>query len=347
MKPLVSILIPAFNAEKWIGAAIQSAIAQSWSQKEIIVVDDGSTDQTLTVARRFECGSVRVIAQNNRGSAEARNKGYSVCQGDYIQWLDADDLLAPDKIANQMKIATAESKTTLLSSAWGCFFYRPGKAKFVRTSLWKDLGPCEWLFNKLSEGLWMACQSWLVSRELSELAGPWDVRLSADDDGEYFSRVMLSSERIKFVPEAHSYVSTVNANSLSKNTHSSERKAWSQLESIRLQMQYLRSLEDSGRTREACLKEIQRSMISFYPEFPDVVSQANSLAAQLSGQLRIPELGWKWNWLQHLLGFNIAKQISLRLQGASVWPSKWLDHLCSRLEDQECYKQVDIKRVLG
>lgn len=332
MKPLVSILIPAFNAEKWIAATIQSAIAQSWSQKEIIVVDDGSTDQTLTVARKFESGSVRVITQNNRGSAEARNKAYSISQGDYIQWLDADDLLAPDKIAKQMEVAINESRRILLSSAWGCFFYRPKKARFVRTSLWQDLEPLDWLLNKLNEGVWMACQSWLVSRELSQMAGPWDTRLSADDDGEYFARAILSAELIKFVPDAISYVSTVNAGSLSKNTHSSERKVRSQFQSTCLQIQYLRSLEDSERTRAACLKELQRWLIYFYPEFPDIVARANSLAGELGGQLTTPELSWKWNWLRRLFGWEVAKRISLAMQGTSVLPSKSLDYVFSRLE---------------
>lgn len=104
LEPLVSILIPAFNAEEWIADTLRSAIAQSWPRKEIIVVDDGSTDQTLTVARQFESDSVRVVTQENQGAAAARNKAFSLSSGEYIQWLDADDLLAPDKIARQMEV---------------------------------------------------------------------------------------------------------------------------------------------------------------------------------------------------------------------------------------------------
>src|SRR5271166_5822373 len=99
MKPLVSVLIPAFNAQAWIGDTLESAVSQTWPQKEIIVVNDGSTDQTLASVQRFESAGVRVITQENQGAAAARNKAFSLCQGDYVQWLDADDLLAPDKIA--------------------------------------------------------------------------------------------------------------------------------------------------------------------------------------------------------------------------------------------------------
>jgi len=102
-RPLVSILIPAFNAEEWISDTLSSAIAQTWERKEIIVVDDGSSDQTLTVARRFESQGVRVVPQKNQGAAAARNTALSLSQGDYIQWLDADDLLAPTRLPGRWK----------------------------------------------------------------------------------------------------------------------------------------------------------------------------------------------------------------------------------------------------
>src|ERR1700722_18018315 len=99
MKPLVSILIPAYNSEKWISDTLRSAIAQTWTHKEIIVVDDGSKDQTAAIARQFEADGVRVVTQKNQGAAAARNTAFGLSRGDYIQWLDADDLLSPDKIS--------------------------------------------------------------------------------------------------------------------------------------------------------------------------------------------------------------------------------------------------------
>src|SRR5207247_768048 len=102
MNPLVSILIPAFNAQEWVADTLKSAMGQTWPRKEIIVVDDGSRDQTLAIARGLGSKEVSVVTQANQGAAATRNRAYSICQGDYIQWLDADDLLAPDKIARQM-----------------------------------------------------------------------------------------------------------------------------------------------------------------------------------------------------------------------------------------------------
>ena len=102
MKPLVSILIPAYNAAEYIAATLESAVAQTWPHREIIVVNDGSRDRTLEIARSFEPRGVTVVTQSNQGAAAARNAALKASRGDYIQWLDADDLLAPEKIARQI-----------------------------------------------------------------------------------------------------------------------------------------------------------------------------------------------------------------------------------------------------
>ncbi len=101
-QPLVSIIIPCFNAEQWLAGTLQSALAQTWPRTEIIVVDDGSSDQSVAVAQSFEAKGVRLLTQINAGAGVARNTGLAVAQGDFIQYLDADDLLSPDKIATQI-----------------------------------------------------------------------------------------------------------------------------------------------------------------------------------------------------------------------------------------------------
>src|ERR687891_2258210 len=156
MMPLVSILIPAYNAERWIADTIRSALAQTWPRKEIIIVDDGSRDRTLEIAQRFASRDVLVITQHNQGAAAARSKTLEVCQGDYIQWLDADDLLSPNKVAKQMAAADeCQDKRRLFSSGWGYFMYRPDKAKFISTPIWCDLTPLEWLLRKWEHNLHM------------------------------------------------------------------------------------------------------------------------------------------------------------------------------------------------
>src|SRR6516164_8950813 len=187
MKSLVSILIPAYNAENWIAYTLQSAVEQTWPRKEIVVVDDGSKDGTAEAARRFAAKNVKVVSTDNQGLSAAVNTAYRLCQGDYIQELDSDDILAPDKIERQLAaLRESDSPRTLLSGPWAAFHYRTRRAQFVRNALWEDLTPVEWLLRKMNENLHMQTGTWLTSRELAEAAGPWDSRLLNDDDGEYF-----------------------------------------------------------------------------------------------------------------------------------------------------------------
>jgi len=312
MKPLVSILIPAFNAQEWIADTLKSAIGQTWERKEVIVVDDGSTDHTLAIARQFASERVSIVSQNNQGAAAARNRAFSVSQGDYIQWLDADDLLAPDKIARQMEaVDQCRSKRTLLSSAWGQFMYRPHKAKFEPTPLWCDLSPLEWLLRKMGQSVFMQTATWLVSRELTEAAGPWNTQLLGDDDGEYFCRVLLGSNGTRFIPEARVLFRMTGVNRLSYIGRS-ERKMEAQFVSMQLHIGYIRSLEDTERVRTACVKYLQHCLPSFYPERLDIVKQLEQLAATLGGRLEVPPpLSWKYAWIQKGFGWPLAKRAKL------------------------------------
>ncbi len=217
MDALVSILIPAHNAGKTVVHSIESALAQSWTNKEVIIVDDGSTDSTLELSRRFEAKNVKVVSQERAGASAARNHAFRLAQGRFIQWLDADDLLAPSKIELQLKASgMLDDWRILSSSAWGRFIGHKDQAQFQPDLLWEDLTPAEWLFRKLDQNLWMAINAWLISRELSENAGPWNTELSRDDDGEYFCRVLCIANRVSFVPSAHSYVRRTNAASCAK-----------------------------------------------------------------------------------------------------------------------------------
>lgn len=97
----MSVLIPCHNAERWIGAAIESVLAQTWRETEIVVVDDGSTDGSLEVIRQFG-GRIQWETGPNRGAAAARNRLLKLAQGEWVQYLDADDWLIPDKIERQI-----------------------------------------------------------------------------------------------------------------------------------------------------------------------------------------------------------------------------------------------------
>lgn len=307
MDALVSILIPAYNAEQWIGETLQSAVAQTWPRKEIIVVDDGSRDGTAEVARRFSRKGVKVISKENQGLSAAINTAYRHCQGDYIQELDADDVLALDKIERQLAaLRESDSRRTLLSSPWAPFYYRTRGARFIQTRLCQDLSPIDWLLRKMGENLHMQNATWLVSRELAEAAGPWNERLQYDQDGEYFDRLLLASEGTRFVAGTGVFYRQAASGRISQIGNSDEKKE-SLLVSMKLHVQYLRSLEESERVREVCLTYLQNWFDNFYPERPDLVAEIEALAEELGGRLEPPRLRWKYAWMTPLLGWKAAK----------------------------------------
>jgi glycosyltransferase involved in cell wall biosynthesis len=306
MNALVSILIPAYNAERWIARTIRSALDQTWARKEIIVVDDGSKDRTLEVARRFESKGVLVVSTENQGAAAARNEALKLSHGDYIQWLDADDLLRPDKIEHQIMAADGLGRRVLLSSPWAPFYYRTHRAHFLQTSLSQDLSPVDWLLRKMGENLHMQTGTWLTSRELAEAAGPWDKRLISDDDGEYFCRVLLASQGTHFVPDTGVFYRITDSGRVSWIGASNSKKE-ALLLSMKLHVQYIRSLEDSPRVRKACLTYLQNWHHNFYPERPDLAGELQMLASQLGGRLEVPRLRWKYAWIRPILGWRAAK----------------------------------------
>jgi glycosyltransferase involved in cell wall biosynthesis len=339
MKPLVSILIPSYNAENWIAQTIRSAIAQTWPRKEIIVVDDGSRDRTADEARRFASKEVTVVTVENQGAAAARNHALKLCQGDYIQWLDADDLLGPDKITRQLAaLREGDGQRTLLSGPWAYFNYRPDRARFVATSLWHDLSPVDWLVRKMGENLHMQTATWLTSRELAEKAGAWDTRLLSDDDGEYFCRVLLASKGTRFVPDARVFYRLTPSGRLSQIGTSNKKKD-AMLVSMKLHIEYLRSLEESERVRKACLIYMQNWFDVFYPERPDIVAELQGLAAQLNGRLEIPRLRWKYAWMKPIFGFKTARRAQIVLPEFKASLFRRWDKVMYKFENREALGQ--------
>src|ERR1700758_706720 len=99
-KSLISVIIPVYNAEKYLAEAIESVLAQTYRPIEVIVVDDGSTDSSADIAKRF--ASVRYCFQSHSGLGATRNRGIDLSQGKFLAFLDADDLWVEDKLTHQM-----------------------------------------------------------------------------------------------------------------------------------------------------------------------------------------------------------------------------------------------------
>jgi glycosyltransferase involved in cell wall biosynthesis len=307
MPGLVSIIIPAYNAEKWIKECIESASAQTYQPKEIIVVDDGSSDATLRIAQTYASATLQVLSKPNQGASSARNFGLKQAQGDYIQWLDADDLLHEAKIQTQMTAAEAgHDESVLFSGAWGRFDSRPEKTRFSPDLLWEDLAPVEWIQRKVEHNLWMPPMVFLVSRRLTQAAGPWNEELKRDNDGEYFLRVISRASRITFLRSAECYKRSTFG--ISHQMTLSDQKLESIAYSLLSHVRTLQQMEDSPRTRNACLTLLNRWAIYFFPERADLLAKMRAAAIELGGELEPPRLRAKYRWIQKVFGWKIGKK---------------------------------------
>jgi glycosyltransferase involved in cell wall biosynthesis len=299
MQPLVSILIPAYNAERWLAETLECAVNQTWSRKEIIVVDDGSTDATLSVAKRFDSPLVRVISKAHSGKAGTVNLALKESQGDYLQYLDADDLLAPDKVQVQIERLTVASPNAIATCAWARFYGNDlGTAVFRPQPDFRDYdAPIDWLIESWGGRGTMPPVAWLLPRPVVDRAGAWHEGLSLSDDTEYFTRIVLNADRIVFCGNVHGYYRSGN---LSLSGTRSPAAIESFYEVCKLSAQHLLHFEDSPRTRHACANLWQHFAHWVYPDAPDLVHRAEA-NAQSFGGARLK--------LQGSLAFQIAREV--------------------------------------
>ena len=194
-KPLVSILIPCYNSENYIEETLKSCLEQTWKSKEIIIVDDHSTDNSFEVLQRFKScypEVIKIFKNKKKGACSARNLAFEVSSGDFIQYLDADDLLNPEKIESQMRILVGKQEDAIAHCQWGRFYEN------VEDTVWKEQEidknyetPANWLVDSWNGNGMGQTSIWLTPRILIEEAGPWNEELKINQDGEFFSRVHI------------------------------------------------------------------------------------------------------------------------------------------------------------
>ena len=275
--PKVSILIPCYNSERFIAETLDSCLAQTYSNIEIIIVDDGSTDRSLAIAREnYESKDrrVRVISQPNTGACKARNNALDHSSGEYVMFLDADNIISTNKIEVQLaRLMEASDETAVATCPWDRFHIDINEATFPKQAVYRDydLG-----FDMLldlwncSEMFETAC--YLLSRTLALKAGKWDESLLKNQDGEYFSRVLMFATKVLFCPEARLYYRTGEYDSVSKSN--SKAKIESYLKSLKLYKKNALAHEDSKRVKNALAHNFSLFMYLHYGQYPDLCQKA-------------------------------------------------------------------------
>lgn len=307
--PLVSVLIPCYNVAPWLEAAVASVRAQTWRNFEIIVVDDGSTDDTFAVANRLTGPDLALTRQPNGGQCSAFNAAYRQAQGEFIEYLDADDLLHPRKLEEQLRRLAELPPRWIASGAWARFHREEAEAVFKPEAVWRDLAPVDWLVSSWSGGGMMHGAAWLAPRAVADSAGPWNEKLTLINDFDFFSRLVLASQGIAFCPEARTYYRSGLPGSLSGST---SRRAWeSAFLSTELGTAALLKIEDSARTRRAAAINWQRVVYSAYPSAPDLVRHGEKQIRELGGCELEFGGGRAFQILRRTVGWKLARRAQI------------------------------------
>lgn len=305
MPQLVSVIIPCFNAEQWIGAAIESCLQQTYSDVEIIVIDDGSTDNSLEIIKSY---GDAIIWQSypRKGGNYARNKGFDLSKGEYIQYLDADDYILPEKIARQVSFLEATGADVVYGD-WRHQRHLSDGSSFLDkveiSGLQADI------LAALLANWWVALAALMYKRGAVEKSDRWDETLPAAQDRDFFLSVVMNGAKVAYQPGCYAIyrrygsvtVSTSSKARWLKSHHLVLKKAEQQLlQKNQLSMKYRHALAKSyfDLAREALffdykqyLMFLEESLVMF-PEF-----KANS-------QRRFYRL------LQDILGFRQTERIA-------------------------------------
>jgi glycosyltransferase involved in cell wall biosynthesis len=222
MSSKVSIIIPTFNRAHLIQETLDSVFDQLYINWECIIVDDGSFDNSIAIINFYVKKDNRfklIIRPNHRikGASTCRNIGVANSTGNFIQFLDSDDLLSPNKISEQIKLLEYCSENVISTCKWGRF-----SINLKDSNILENLATYETFDNPLlfldalsiSKG-YFPPNAYLIKADLVKKVGLWNEHLTINDDGEFMMRVIANTEKIYFASDAIAYYRHTNTTNLS------------------------------------------------------------------------------------------------------------------------------------
>jgi glycosyltransferase involved in cell wall biosynthesis len=317
MTPLASVIIPCFNAEKFIAQTINSVLQQTYHNIEILIIDDHSTDHSYAIAQNFAKEHpqiVKVLKNEFKGACAARNMGFQHSKGAYIQYLDTDDLLSPHKIEMQVSSLKDYPNSLAVCETWNFTNNINNATNTDASFLFSTRHASDFFINlwggTKKEPTMVQTSAWLTPRTLIEKNGTWNINLSKDQDGEFFARCGLNSKGIVYVPNIKNYY----RKHISGNNIASQKKRQhieSNLLATQLKEQYLFGKNQSIKAKLAIATQYKHVAIEAWPNYKDLTKEALLKCKQLGGSPYNPVLGGKIiEFSKKVFGWKAAKTIS-------------------------------------
>jgi glycosyltransferase involved in cell wall biosynthesis len=290
--PLVSVIMPVRNGLPWIRQAVHSVAEQSWPAIEVLVIDDRSSDGTVD-AINSGLKNVAVLKNSGQGACAARNTGVQASSGSYLQFLDSDDFLSAEKIEFQMqRLLNCSSPDRSVCYSRLVQFRKdenPQSGEQWHETERSFSRPLALLSEMLRTGRFVQTGQWLTPRRLVNAAGSWDESLNADQDGDFFARVLAAANECIACPAATTYYRRLPAGQQISGSKSPKHFE-SRFKALQRKIDILGDFVNADELREIigkqciplamssfpynksvarhCLKLIKANGLSFTPQFP-------------------------------------------------------------------------------
>lgn len=308
MTKLVSVIIPCFNAEKWLAEAIDSCLEQTYSNIEIIVIDDGSTDNCLEIIKSY---GDKIIWQSfpHKGGNYARNKGFDLSKGDYIQYLDADDYILPEKIEKQVRFLE-ETGADVVYGDWRHQRHLSDGSSFIMENIEISEAHADILASLLANW-WVALAALLYKRTAVKNSGGWDETLTAAQDRDFFLSVVMNGAKVVYQPGCDSIYRRYGSVTVSTSSKNRWLKShYLVLEKVERQLLQMNKL--SMKYRHALAKsyfELAReSLFVDYPQYLIFLEEALALFPEFKTNSKRAA----YKVVQNVLGFRQTERIACR-----------------------------------
>lgn len=311
---LVSVIIPNYNSINFIKETLDSVFDQSYENIEIIIVDDGSTDGSFEYIDNLNRANLKLVKNLMKGACSARNQGLLLAMGDYIQFLDADDLLQQNKIEVQVELLENYDNCVAVCSTK--HFYGDISKSIVADThfLYSTNKPLEFLLNLYGAdgkqyGM-VAQHSWLAPKQVIDRAGFWDESLIKDQDGEFFCRVVMASKGVCYARNTVCYYRKhKKAGSISSGK--SSKHLMSQLQSLNSKEAQLAIAKDTQAYKNAMGLQYKIIAIDAYSEHKAIFDTAINKVKYFGGSSYEPVLGGRViESVKHIFGWRTAKAFS-------------------------------------